>query len=240
MRPLVCGVAALATALALFAPAVQAQTVDEIVAKNVEAKGGAELLKSTTTVRTIGKGTMQGAEVSTVTSSKRPYFMRNEMTMAGQTMMQGFDGRTVWVSAAGMPAQALPPGPQTEALKQSSQIDSPLIDYKAKGTTIKLGEPETEEGRKLHHLIVTPKGAPTMHFYLDAETYLERKMVIDMEDGPQKMKMELRFSDFKKQDGRTIPMTVTQFVNGNQMVQLKYEKVEFNVPMDDSIFAMPK
>jgi outer membrane lipoprotein-sorting protein len=258
MRSPVSATAVLVAALVFSVAAVQAQTVDEIIAKNLEAKGGADVLKSTTSVRTTGSGTMQGAEVSIVSYTKRPNFMRNEMTlgalkippaqdpnagqnpMAGQKMIQGFDGQTLWLSAAGMPAQALPPGPQTDAMKQSSQIDSPLLDYKDKGTTIQLGEPATEEGHKLHHLIVTPKGAPTMHYYIDADTNLEHKMVIDVEEGAQKMTMEMRFSDYRKLAGRTVPMTVTQFVNGRQVGQLKYEKVEFDVPMEESLFRMPK
>ncbi|HEY0872381.1 MAG TPA: DUF4292 domain-containing protein [Vicinamibacterales bacterium] len=232
--------------LALSAGLVQAQTVDEIVAKNIAAKGGAELLAATTSVRTVGRGTMQvpgttqAAEVSVTTSSKRPYFVRNEMEMAGQKMVQGFDGTTLWMSVAGMPAQSLPPGPQTDAFKTSSQIDSPLLDYKAKGTKIELGEPETENGRTLHHLIVTPKTGPAMHYYIDPKTNLESKMVIDIDEGGQQVRMEMRFSDFKEVEGRMVPFTVTQFLNGQRVGQMNYEKVEFNVPMDESIFRMPK
>jgi hypothetical protein len=233
-------------ALTVAVAVVQAQTVDDIVAKNIAAKGGAELLAATTSVRTVGKGTMQppgtaqAAEVTVTTSTKRPFFVRNEMEMSGQKLIQGFDGTTLWMSVAGMPAQSLPPGPQTEAFKTSSQIDSPLLNYKAKGTKIELGEPEAENGRKLHHLVVTPKTGPTMHYYIDPETNLESKMVIDIEEGGQKMRMEMRFSDFKEVDGRTVPFTVTQFLNGERVAQMNYEKVEFNVPMDESIFRMPK
>lgn len=232
--------------LAFSAAAGRAQTVDDIVAKNIAAKGGAELLAATTTVRTLGRGTMQApgttqtAEVSVTTSTKRPYLVRNEMEMAGQKLIQGFDGTTLWMSVAGMPAQSLPPGPQAEAFKTSSQIDSPLLNYKAKGTKIELGEPETAEGRKLHHLIVTPKSGPTMHYYIDAETNLESKMMIDVEEGVQKMRMEMRFSDFKDVEGRMVPFTTTQYMNGQQVVRMTFEKVEFNVPMDDSLFRMPK
>jgi len=134
----------------------------------------------------------------------------------------------------------IPPGPMTANIKQNSQIDSPLLDYKEKGTTIELGEPVTESGRRLHHLIVTPKGAPAMHYYIDAETNLESKMVVDVEDGGRKARMEMRFSNFQKQDGRTVPMTITQFVDGNQVGEMKLEKIEFNVPLDDAIFRMPK
>jgi outer membrane lipoprotein-sorting protein len=240
MRFPVSGAAALTATFVLSATVVHAQTVDEIIAKNLEAKGGVAVLKSTTSVRTTGTGTMQGAEVSIVSATKRPHFMRNEMTMAGQKMIQGFDGETLWLSAAGMPAQALPPGPQTQALKQSSQVDSPLVDYKAKGTTIELGEPATEKGRKLHHLVVTPRNAPVMHYYIDAATNLEDKMLIVIEEGGQQNTMEMRFSNYKELEGRTVPMTVTQLVDGRQVVQFNYEKIEFNVPMDDSLFRMPK
>jgi outer membrane lipoprotein-sorting protein len=223
----------------LAAAPVSAQTADEIVARNIAAKGGESVLKSTTTVRTTGTGSVQGAQVTVTTSSKRPYFMRNEMALGEQKMIQGFDGETLWMSAAGMPAQALPKGPQTDALKQSSQIDSPLLDYKAKGTRIELGEPMAVDGKRLHHLVVTPKSGPVMHYYVDPDTHLEARMVMTVED-PQKMTMEMRFSDYKTVEGRTMPFTVTQFVNGNQVGQMKFEKVEFNVPLDDSIFRMPK
>jgi len=42
------------------------------------------------------------------------------------------------------------------------------------------------------------------------------------------------------QRGSALPFTVTQLMNGNQIVQMKYEKIEFNVPLDDAIFKMPK
>ena len=222
------------------ATVARAQTVDEIVARNIEAKGGAALLSSTTSVRTVGKGTMQGAEVSVTSSTKRPYFVRNEMEMAGQKLVQAFDGTTVWMSMGTEPARAMPAGPQTEPFKQSSHIDSPLLDYKARGTKIEAADPVTEDGRKLHHLIVTPKSGATMHYYIDAATNLESKMVIEVEENGRKMNMEMRFSDFKTVDGRTVPFTLAQYVNGSPVGQMRFEKIEFNVPIDDSIFKMPK
>lgn len=233
-------VATAAFVLVLSATVAHAQTVDEIIARNIAAKGGAELLAATNSVRTVGTGTMQGAEVTVTSSTKRPFFVRNEMEMAGLKRVQGFDGTNLWIAMGNMPAKSIPPGPQTEALKTSSQIDSPLLNYKAKGTKIQLGEPETEDGRKLHHLIVTPKTGPTMHYYIDAETNLESKMVIEAGEGGQNATMELRFSDYKTVDGRTVPFTTTQYVNGNQVVQMRLQKVEFNIPLDESLFRMPK
>lgn len=243
MRTSVSRAAALLVAVLLASPAA-AQTVDDVIAKNLEAKGGVARLKETQSVRTTGKATMQGQgqamEVAITTSTKRPYFMLNEMTMGGQKMRQGFDGETMWMAVDGMPAQALPPGPQVDILKQNSQIDSPLLDYKAKGTKIELAGTETEGTAKLHHLVITPKSGPAMHYYIDAATGLESRIVVEAEDQGQTMKMEMRFSDFKTIDGRTMPFAIKQFVNGNQVGQVTFEKVEFNVPLEDAIFRMPK
>jgi outer membrane lipoprotein-sorting protein len=225
--------------LALAAPAVHAQTVDEIVAKNIEAKGGLDALKSTNSVRTTGTGTMQGNEITITSFTKRPYFVRNEMSMAGQAIIMGSDGETAWMVAPGLPAKVQPPE-KVEALKQSSQIDSPLLDYKARGTKIELGEPLTEGGRRFHHLVVRQKTGPTMHYYLDAATGLESKMIIDVDESGQQMKMEMRFSDFRKVEGRTVPFAMAQFVNGNKMMEIQFDKIEFNVPMEDSLFRIPR
>ena len=228
----------LSTLVLVAVPAAHAQTVDQIVAKNIQAKGGYELLKSTTSVRTTGSGMMQGAKLTIVTVTKRPFFVRNEMSLAGQKMIMGFDGESAWMAAGDLPPQRLQPGPQTESMKQNSQIDSPLFDFKAKGTKIELAEPLKEAGRALRRLIVTPKESPVMHYYLDATTGLEAKMVIDTEDNGQKIRMELRFSDFKPVEGRTCPHR-DQFVNGDQVAEMTFQKIEFNVPVDDAIFRMP-
>ena len=222
------------------APAAHAQTVDEIVAKNIAGQGWLRTAEEHhTRSGPRASGTMQGAKLTIATVTKRPFFVRNEMGLAGKKMIMGFDGESAWMAAGDLPPQPMQPGPQTESMKQNSQIDSPLFDYKAKGTKIELAEPLKEAGRTLHHLIVTPKGSPVMHYYLDATTGLEAKMVIDTDDNGQKIKMELRFSDFKPVEGRTVPFTVTQFVNGNQVAEMTFQKIEFNVPVDDAIFRMP-
>lgn len=241
--------AAALTTLALSTPA-HAQAVDDIVARNLQAKGGEALLRSTTSVRATGTGLMQGQKVNVVTATKRPYLVRNEMTPSGPSpaaggnappsLVQGFDGENLWLQVGNAPAQPLSAGDRIEAMKRTSQIDSPLLDYKAKGTTVTLGDPVTEGGKKLHHLIVTPKGAPPMHYYIDAGTNLESRMTIDVEEGGQSMRMEMRFGDFRTIEGRTVPFTITQFMNGGQVAQLRFDTVEFNVPMDDALFRMPR
>jgi outer membrane lipoprotein-sorting protein len=225
--------------LALASPA-SAQSVDEIIAKNLAAKGGVALLKQTISVRTIAKAVTPNGDVTITSVSKRPNLMRNEITGAGQSFVIGFDGTTAWVAPQGLPAKAMPAGPQTEIMKQTSQIDSPLLDYQAKGMKAELVGTESEGERKLHHLVLTPKTGPRMHYFIDAATGLESRLLIESNEGGQMTRMEIRFADYRTVDGRTVPFSTTQVVNGNEAGQITFESVEFNVPLDDSMFRMSK
>jgi len=233
-------VAVLASSLVFAVPAVRAQTVDEILAKNIQAKGGVEKLKETTSVRMMGKATVQGMDVPITSSVKRPFFMHNEMDMGGQKMVQGFDGTTMWVAMAGTPPQAMPGGPQIEAMKQNSTFDPVFLDYKTKGHKIELVGKETDGAKAVHHVLVTTKGGMVFHYYLDVETGLETKFTTTTEMEGMKAEIETRLSNYRTVEGRTLPFTISQFMNGNQIVEMKFEKIEFNVPLDDAIFKMGK
>ena len=230
---------AVAALLVLSLPA-RAQTVDEIVAKNLESKGGLQKLRDTSSVRLTGTTTLQGQTGPSVAIAKRPNLMRREITLNGQKLVQGYDGTTLWVSIAGSTAQEVPPGPQSDALKRSVEFDPTFLDWQQKGHTIELKGTVTEGGKELIHLVMTQKQGPALNYYLDATTGLEVRTVMTINDPAAKGEMEMRFSDYRTIDGRTIPFQTAQFLNGAQMALIRWEKIEFNVPFDDTIFRMPR
>lgn len=240
MRRSVSAVAVFACALLFVAPGARAQTVDEIIAKNIQAKGGLDKLKSTTSVRMTGTATIQGTQVPVTTVSKRPNLMRNEIEMGGQKLIQAFDGTSMWMLMPGMPAQEVPPGPQTEILKRNSQFDPPFLDYKAKGHKIDFKGKESDAGKDVYHLVVTMKEGPVTHYYIDVTTGLETKTVMEIDDPSLKGQLETRMSDYRDVEGRMVPFSMTQVVNGNTVAEMKFEKVEFNVAIDDTLFKMVK
>jgi outer membrane lipoprotein-sorting protein len=82
--------------VAALARPASAQTADEIVAKNIAAKGGLEKLHSVQSMKQTGKLTLQGMETTLVIFGKRPNMVRQEMVVAGQTNINAFDGTTAW------------------------------------------------------------------------------------------------------------------------------------------------
>src|SRR5687767_8552605 len=96
MRRSFASAAALLAAIFLSSVA-DAQTVDEIVARNLQAKGGAEKWKSITAVKMTGKVSLQGMELPLIVYAKRPNMSRQEITIQDKKIVQAFDGTTPWM-----------------------------------------------------------------------------------------------------------------------------------------------
>lgn len=221
------------------APA-SAQTADEIIAKNLVAKGGVDLLKSTNTVKMTGRIKGQAGEMAMTMWAKRPNLKRNEMEMGGQKMVQAFDGTNAWVMMGTMPPQVMPPGPQLDSIREQSEFDTVFLNHKEQGHKVELVGKTKIEGGEAYYLRIVPKQGPSRHYYLDLETGLER-MIVTTAPGPDGMaaRLEVRFSDYRSVDGRMMPFSIEQFANGKSIAQTKVDSVEFNVAMDDKLFKMP-
>lgn len=232
-----------AAAVSAAANARQSPTVDQIIARNLEAKGGIATLKATTSVRMIGTvaiyrpGSPTPQTMAMTVSAKRPNLVMRDMTVGDRTVSFGFDGTTVWQSTP-MGVQPVT-GPQADNIRSEAEFDPVFLTYKQQGHTVELLPDETLDGRKVHHLKVTRKNGPEQHYYLDAATALEAKVATEVDADGQKLRSEMLLSDYRTVDGRTVPFKARQMLNGDLAAELTFEKVEFNVPMEDSIFRMP-
>ena len=228
----------LAAALAL-AGVSSAQTVDEIVAKNLKAKGGVEKWKSISSVRMTGTFSAQGMEGPMSLLAKRPNLSRQEITMNGRKLVQAFDGTTPWMILPDSEgAREMPPA-QGESVRNNADFDGPLMDYAAKGHKIELVGKEKVGGTEVYHLKLTKKGGSVEHYYLDTESGIEVKRTVDVDTGGVKQTIETELSNFKSIEGIMIPHTMKQSVNGTPVAQMTVEKIEFNAPIEDAVFRMP-
>ncbi len=225
------------------AAAAHAQTVDEIVAKNLQAKGGAEKWKAVNTVKMTGKITMQGMDLPLTVYAKRPNYNRQEIVLQDKQLVQAFDGTTAWLLNPMMGSEVPQelPGPAAEMMRNSADFDGALIDYKGKGHTVELVGKEKMDATEVYHLKVTMKNGHIQHYYLDAQSGIELKTTADVDLGTgAKQPLETEMSNYQPVNGIMIPHTVKQMLNGKPVVQMTIDKVEFNSAIDDALFKMPK
>lgn len=220
----------------------RAQTVDEIVARNLESRGGVEKWKSIQSMKVTGTIDSGGRTINLVAWSKRPNLSRQEMSFQGQQMVQAFDGTHVWIVAPGAgdnkPQEVK--GAQADLARSQAEFDSVLLDYKEKGHKVELVGKETDEGHPVYHLRVTRKGAEVQHYFLDADTGIERKITSTLK-GPagETATATIEFDDFREVNGVMAPFTINNILDGRLISKITVSKIEFNVPIEDSLFQMP-
>ena len=219
-------------------------TVDQIVQKHTEALGGADKLKAIQTVKATGKASLMGGQLETpvVMQAKRPTSVRMEMTIQGKSFVQAFDGTTAWtVNPYGAsPDPQISSDEDTKAARDDADfIDGALVDYKAKGNTVELLGKEDVDGTQAYKLKVTKKSGTVEYDYLDAQTFLPLKSTGTRQQMGQEFDFESRPSNFKPVNGVLMPFSLEQKVSGKPMMQLTLEKIEANVPIDDSLFRIP-
>src|SRR5260370_537227 len=87
----------LLAAVTFFPLAASAQTVDEVIAKNIQAKGGADKLKSVRSLRTTAKFSQGSFRADFRQENKRANKVREEFIIQGLPQVQSYDGKTGWI-----------------------------------------------------------------------------------------------------------------------------------------------
>jgi outer membrane lipoprotein-sorting protein len=216
--------------------AAYAQTVDEVVAKNIAAKGGEAKLKAIDTLRQTGTINLQGQTAQIMTAAKRPNLSRQEISIMGTKLTMVFDGTKAWMLNPMVgPDPIEMPAEQAEMIKDQADIDGPLMDYKTKGSTVELVGLEDVDGKKAYHLRISRKGLPPQEVFIDSTTNLDVKAVTVV---PGSGTMEVLFSDYRSVDGMMVPFSVKSTAAGMTISELKLDKVEFNVTLPPDTFKI--
>ena len=227
----------------LMAPCVLAQTADEIIAKNVQARGGAEKLKSVQSIKSTATMSMgPGMEAPGVLIQKRPALARLEFTVQGLTAVQAYDGKNAWqiMPFMGKKDAELMSADEAKETEEMADVDGPLVDYKSKGHQVELLGKEKIEGTDAYKLKLTLKNGDVQTIYIDADSFLEIKEETKRTVRGSEQEVESAIGDYKEVNGILFPFAVESNVKGSAEKQkITITKVELNLPTDDSIFKMP-
>ena len=226
----------------LFVVQASAQTVDELIKKNIEARGGIQKLKAVKSMKATGKMTPQGMEIPITLSQKRPAMVRMEAAFQGKAFVQAYDGETGWkidpFQGSSDPEKVA--GDDLKDLQEQSDMDGFFVDYKEKGHTVELIGKEDMEGTPVYKLKITLKNGDVQHVYLDAANYLELKVTSKRKTPGGEMEVDQYPGNYKLVGGIMIPHSFETKVKGQTQNSITLEKIEINPTIDDSLFKMPK
>jgi len=233
-----------AVAVLCLSGCVCAQTAEELVNKNIEAKGGLEKIKAVKTLRISGRAEQSdGPPVRVVIEHARPDEIRQDIILAGMTMVQAYDGKEGWTIQpfGGRKDPQLMGEDDLRDLLLDSDIDGPLLDYQAKGNAVEYLGHDMVDGDDALRLKVTLQNGDILYYDLDPDSYLEiRRESQEFIRGSVKEQV-MDYGSYKAVDGVMYPfsLAIWQKSDPTQAITVSVDKVEVNVPLEPSQFAVP-
>jgi len=229
------------------AGAAQAIGVDELVAKNAAARGGADKIAAIKTLKMQGHlrftGGFGSIELGYVTYKKAPDSLRTEATVQGLTQVQAWDGKEAWQISPfqGRKDPERMSADDAKPLADDASIVGTLIDYAAQGSKAEYQGTEDVDGTDAHKIKVTLKSGDIEYVYLDPDSFLEIRMV-----GTRKLRGTestdiTDYGDYEQVNGVYFPFATSTHSKdgGGGEQQITIEKAEANISLDDSQFAFP-
>ena len=225
-----------------LSPAVRAQSVDEVIANNIKARGGLEKLKAVRSMRTTAKMSIGSFRLTYVVENKRAEKVREEAIIQGMAQVRAYDGKSAWQISpfSGRKDPELISQDDAKDLAIDADIDGLLVDYKEKGHKAELIGHDSVEGTDCYKIKLTMKNGDVRYYFLDADSFLEIKIETQSNIRGTVQYNETYLGDYEAVDGIFFPFAMEQGEKGGDSRQkFTVDKVELNVPLDDGRFTMP-
>ncbi|MEO6391521.1 MAG: hypothetical protein ABIP75_06690, partial [Pyrinomonadaceae bacterium] len=117
-------------------------------------------------------------------------------------------------------------------------IQSPLLDSRAKGTTVQLLGTERVDGVDHFKLKLNFRTGHVVTYFISSKTYLLTKSTEERNVDGQAVEIETTYSNYKKNaDGYLFPYTTYTVIGEAQSSVTNYDKIETNVAVDPVIFT---
>jgi hypothetical protein len=221
-----------------------AQTAEELVQKNIAAKGGMDKIKAIKTVRMAGKLDAAGGFTGAVgQENKRPDLVRETFTLQGMTQLQAYDGSTGWAIRpfGGKKDPQLMGEDDMHDLVIDADFDGPLVDYKEKGNKVEYLGHDIVDGDDALRLKVTLKNGDIVYYYLDPDTYLEIRTERQEFIRGSVQENVTDLGSYKPVAGVMFPFSVSGGPKNDptNWQTVTYQRIEADVPLEDSDFAVP-
>ncbi|HMG20982.1 MAG TPA: hypothetical protein VK607_06680, partial [Kofleriaceae bacterium] len=227
-----------------------AATLEEILTKNLAARGGEARLREVKALRLTGRLVFGGGDFSVDAAfgqvQKRggatADLVRSEVTVQGLTQISAYDSREGWtISPFGGRLDAeKASADDARSLAQQAEIDGPLVGWRAKGHKIEYLGTEDTDGTPAIKLRVTRKDGDLQYVYLDPDSYLEIRITTVHKVRGAEQISETDLGGYQQVAGVWFPFALEQGSKGGpRNTRIIVERVEVNPTVDDAWFKLP-
>ena len=225
-----------------------AQDAQSLVAKNLEARGGAAALDALKSVSFAGRIIFPGdfelkykearADLGSAAAA------RIDLTLQGLDVVQAYDGSGGWKinPFQGRKDPEKMSADEARQLADGSLIEGPLLASRHDGSRVQYLGREDFDGTLAYKLKVTQKDGDEFTYLLDPDTYLEIKVEETRRIRGALQTGESELGDYEKVGGVYFPMSVESWAQGqpNQRSKIQIATATPNPPVSADFFAEPR
>ena len=224
-----------------------AQDAQSLIAKNLEARGGAAALDAIKSISFEGKTIFPGDFELTFKEVQARHgdasSIRYDFGLQGLDVVQSYDGSGAWKinPFQGRKDPERMSADEARQLADAAQIQGPLLASRTDGSTVQYLGRDDFDGTLAYKLKVTQKDGDEFVYWLDPDTYLEIKVDETRRIRGAQQVNETELGDYEKVGGVYFPMSVESWAQGqpNQRQQVIIASGTANPAVDASFFAEP-
>jgi len=222
----------------LVASVCSAQSLDEI-ANKYYAANGIENLEKAQTIKIKGVASQMGMELPITIINKKPNKIKVIQEFNGMEIIITFDGEK------GFMVNPLTGGEDPVELTAEQLVG--VKDYNMfkdsfmaafKDGRLKLEGEEAVDGKPAFKITVTSEAGTTSTTFIDKESFLPVKSTQTVSQMGQEMIVESCVKEHKAFNGVMFGTKIVQMVDGAELGGMNFESIEFDIPIDDSVFKL--
>jgi hypothetical protein len=224
----------------------QGQSVDEVINKYLDARGGKDKLKAIQSVYMEGARQMMGNEIPVKVTMVNGKLFRTDFEFSGANYYTIVTPTAGWSLTPRSPSVETIPADRLKTMQGQLDIAGALVDYAAKGSKVELAGKSRLNGNDVTNVKLTMADGKTTTYSFDSKTGLlseTKSMATGMGQGGKLVDREVvtDYSDYKAVDGILFPHTIANPGAGQAGGgSTTFDKIELNKPVDDAMYKPGK
>ena len=216
---------------------INAQSLEEIV-KNYSVAMKSDKLAGVTSIKISGKMSAMGMEMPMVMFMKNPDKIKVTYSFNGQDMVSVFDGEKGYMINPMMgssdPVELT--GDQLTQVQKNNAFRNELFNYFKNGQLTLEGQENVND--KPAFKLKANVGSSPIYMFLDKGSYMLVKTSVTVDQMGTSMNVDSYMTDYVDIDGVVMPKKTTAMANGMEAAVITFDKIEVNIPMEDSVFKV--
>lgn len=218
-----------------------AQTADDLIARNLAARGGAGKLRAIQTMLMTGTIRFGDASSPLTVKVRRPNQIREDFQVDGVDVVRAYDGSSGWETQSGQ-VRGLAEGELNNNREEAENaIEGPLLDYAKKGSKVEALGKDVIAGKPVFKIKITTRLSTSITQFLDASSYLEVHEEIERSANGTLTTIVEDVGDYREVGGVKF---AHRFISGTRenptASKLQIDRMELNQPVDAGVFAQPQ